>query len=84
MTFVVRIVDYTMLTMEQIDFEKMLTIVCARLTKEAQGNLFKDSKQFESRVREVTQEEITGMGVALNFDPHPQAFPDSALGKFGI
>lgn len=70
--------------MTQQDFEKILSDVCARLTNEARKSPFRTSLEFENRVREVTQEVMSGSGIAINFDPHPQAFPDIAIGEFGI
>lgn len=68
--------------MVQQEFERLLSAVCDKLTEEARLAPFTTSKQFEDRVREVVQ------GIAnelkVNFSPHPQAFPDVALGDFGI
>ncbi len=70
--------------MTQQEFEQILDKVCDKLTSEAQKEPFKTSIQFENRVREVAQEIMKGSGIPVNFDPHPQAFPDVALGEFGI
>ncbi len=70
--------------MTKEDFERILDAVCKKLTSEARRTPFQSSQQFEYRVREVTQEVTSEMGVAINFDPHPQAFPDIAVGAFGI
>lgn len=69
--------------MTQKEFEKILGVLCKKLTLEAQRTAFQTSKQFEDRVREVAQE-IVGSGMPIDFDPHPQAFPDIAIGEFGI
>ncbi len=70
--------------MTQQDFEKILKAICETLTAEARQKPFQSSKEFEDRVREVAQEIMKGMKVAIDFDPHPQAFPDVAIGDFGI
>ena len=70
--------------MTQQDFEKILNKVCEKLTAEARQKSFQTSKEFEDRVREVVQEIMNGSGIAIDFDPHPQAFPDIAVGSFGI
>ena len=67
----------------QQEFEKVLDTVCQKLTVEARKAPFKSSREFEDRVREISQE-ILGPKTAINFDPHPQAFPDIAIGEFGI
>lgn len=59
-------------------------MVCKKLTAEAQNEPFSTSIQFENRVREVAQEVMKDSKVAIDFDPHPQAFPDIAIGEFGI
>lgn len=69
--------------MVQKDFEQVLDAACTKLTEEARKKPFQSSKQFEDRVREVLQETL-GSKVAIDFDPHPQAFPDIAVGEFGV
>ncbi|MFA6486494.1 MAG: restriction endonuclease [Candidatus Magasanikbacteria bacterium] len=69
--------------MNEPNFEKILNSVCQKLTDEAKHEIFQTSKQFEDRVREVVQETV-GVKTAINFDPHPQAFPDIAIGAYGI
>ncbi|MFZ2161978.1 MAG: hypothetical protein WAW02_07170 [Sideroxyarcus sp.] len=70
--------------MTQSEFEKILDAVVAQLRAEAKKALFKSSKEFEDRVREVVQDVISNPKVKIDFDPHPQAFPDIAVGAFGI
>jgi len=67
--------------MTQQQFEEILTLVCHRLTQDAQSSRFKTPSAFENRVREVIRD-ISGLPV--DFHPHPQAFPDIDLGYFGI
>ena len=46
---------------------------------------FKTSQQFENRVREVLQEiTFEDKSFEIDFAPHPQAFPDIAMGEFGV
>lgn len=70
--------------MTQDEFEQLLTAVCQQLTSEAQQQTFKTSKEFENRVREVVEEKINDPATRIDFDPHPQAFPDIEVGEFGI
>lgn len=70
--------------MTQEEFERILDTVCARLTGEARKELFKTSLQFEMRVREVLYDTLHDPSVVIDFKPHPQAFPDIAVGNFGV
>lgn len=67
------------------NFEKILDECCARLTEEAHSTGFRTSSQFENRVREVLAD-ITRDDpyFEIDFNPHPQAFPDIAMGEFGV
>ena len=70
--------------MTKEEFETYLDKVAARLRDEARVTPFSSSKQFENRVREIASDVIANHDVVVDFSPHPQAFPDIALGKFGI
>ncbi len=70
--------------MTQEEFEKILDEICAKLTEEARKETFKASSQFENRVREVFHEILSDPSVEIDFKPHPQAFPDIAVGSFGV
>ena len=71
--------------MKQEGFETVLDGVCAKLTGEASSAIFQSAGQFENRVREVLQEAIRAdTAITINFTPHPQAFPDIAVGRFGV
>lgn len=67
------------------EFEKILDICCERLTREAREAGFKTSAQFENRVREVlsalTKDDTS---FEIDFNPHPQAFPDISMGEYGV
>lgn len=71
--------------MEKTEFERILDNCCGRLTNEARTKGFKDSVGFENRVREVL-DEITSDDETFHIDynPHPQAFPDIAMGEYGV
>jgi hypothetical protein len=71
--------------MKQGEFEHILDGVCAKLTDEANSIAFQSAGQFENRVREVLQEAVqSDVSITINFTPNPQAFPDIAIGLFGI
>ena len=71
--------------MTKSEFEKILDVCCEQLTHEAREVGFKTSAQFENRVREVlsvlTKDE---QSFEIDFNPHPQAFPDIAMGEYGV
>jgi len=66
------------------NFETQLTEMCKRLTVEARKCVFKESSEFEKRVREVTGEIMTKVRMQIDYSPHPYIFPDIVLGKYGI
>lgn len=68
--------------MSPSEFESHLNSIAKELRTEALAQPFKTSKQFENRVREVA-EMVLGKG-SIDFDPAAQAFPDIAVGEFGI
>jgi hypothetical protein len=71
--------------MNQEEFEQVLDGVCAKLTDEANQNKFQKAEQFENRVREVLRESVKyDSSISIDFAPHPQAFPDIAVGRFGV
>lgn len=71
--------------MNEKKFENILDIICTLLTTEANGPGFQTPTQFENRVREVLQEAMSSdESATLDFSPHSQAFPDIAVGRFGI
>ena len=69
----------------QKGFEAILDDCCDRLSTEAGSLGFKTSSQFESRVREVLSElTMHDKSYSIDFSPHPQAFPDIAMGEYGV
>ena len=71
--------------MTKNEFEEILNKCCTQLTDEARTTVFKSSAQFENRVREVladiTENDET---FQIDFNPHPQAVPDIAMGEYGV
>jgi hypothetical protein len=67
--------------MTKNEFERKLDEIAEILNGEAKQNTFTSAKQFENRVREVAQ---IVLGMVVDFNPHPQAFPDIALSQYGI
>jgi hypothetical protein len=71
--------------MRQNGFEQILETACAKLTAEAREKIFPSSERFEKRVREVLRDLTENYPeVEIDFNPHPQAFPDIAVGNFGV
>lgn len=71
--------------MTKNDFESILDKCCIELTTESQKGIFKTSLQFENRVREVLHNLTkTSNKFNIDFNPHPQAFPDIAMGQYGV
>lgn len=66
-------------------FESILDSCCKQLTEEARDIGFRSSAQFENRVREVLRD-LTADDDSLHVDfgSPVQAFPDIALGEFGV
>jgi hypothetical protein len=63
------------------EFEEVLAKLCEEITSECRAGTKHDtSKSFERRVREV----LENYGLAVDFNPHPYAFPDIVLGKLGV
>lgn len=71
--------------MTKSEFEGILNQCCAKLREEARITGFNTSAQFETRVREVLSE-ITKYDESfqIDFNPPPQAFPDIAMGEYGV
>lgn len=67
------------------DFESLLDRCCERLTEEARSTGFKSSKHFEDRVREVLADlTADDASIEIDFDSPAQAFPDIAMGEYGV
>lgn len=70
--------------MQKEAFEKILNVVSDQLRQETSTIKFSSSQQFEDRVRQVLDVHLSPLGYPIDFDPHPQAFPDIAIGKYGV
>ncbi|MBP5672395.1 MAG: hypothetical protein J6X49_08395 [Victivallales bacterium] len=71
--------------MDKEHFENLLDVICVQLTKDAQTKLFTSSTEFENRVRHLMNDRLKrNSKFAINMNPHPQAFPDIAVGEFGV
>ena len=71
--------------MTKNEFEDILENVCNILTTESKCNIFLSSAIFEKRVRELLGELTKPYPeIEIDFNPHPQAFPDIAVGNFGV
>jgi hypothetical protein len=70
--------------MTPAEFRDILDRLVGRLTIEARAGGFDSSTSFESRVRELVSKDPDAAEYTIDFDPHPQAFPDIAVGDFGI
>lgn len=68
-----------------IDIETILNKACGILTEEARMTGFKSSPLFEQRVRNVLAALMPdNFGIRVDMSPPAQAFPDIALGSFGV
>jgi hypothetical protein len=71
--------------MQQNEFEQILETACTKLTDEARRKIFPSSQIFEKRVREVLCDSTNKYPeIEIDFNPHPQAFPDIAVSNFGV
>lgn len=71
--------------MKKAEFEHILDECCTKLTVEARKERFTSSKEFEQRVREVLADITSGNNeFIIDFNPHPQAFPDIEMGEYGV
>lgn len=71
------------MTTEQ--FESLLGRCCEILTAEARSAGFSSSKHFENRVREVLSDlTANDASIGIDFNSPAQAFPDIAMGEYGV
>ncbi len=71
--------------MKKEEFERLLDVCCGTLTHEARKSGFKTSLEFENRVRAVLDDLLKDESdMRVDFDSPPQAFPDIALGEYGV
>lgn len=70
--------------MTKDQFERLLTAVSDRLTKESQQSAtYQAPREFEKRTRELLIE-LENRELHVDLAPHPHLFPDIILGEFGI
>lgn len=69
--------------MTKNDFEKILSRACDVLSAKAKEQIFKNSAEFENAVREVLSD-LSGGVYEIDFNSKAQAFPDIAIGEFGV
>jgi len=63
----------------------LLDVLCKTLGNECHRNgKFENTAAFEKRCRELLSHLLDNYEEKVDFDPHPQVFPDIILGKFGI
>lgn len=66
-------------------FEAILERCCETLTTEARSIGFKSSKHFENRVREILSKlTVDEPSIKIDFNAPTQAFPDIAMGEYGV
>ena len=71
--------------MKKSEFERLLDVCCGTLTHEARKRGFATSNQFENRVRQVLDDLLKDENeMRVDFNSPPQAFPDIALGEYGV
>lgn len=67
------------------EFESLLDRCCEILTAEAKSFGFSSSKHFENRVREVLSRlTADDTSIEIDFNSPAQAFPDIAMGEYGV
>lgn len=66
-------------------FESLLDRCCEILTAEARSAGFRSSKHFEDRVREALSDlTVDDASIEIDFNLPAQAFPDIAMGEYGV
>lgn len=66
-------------------FESILDSCCSKLTIEARATGFRSAKHFEDRVREVLAGlTVDDASIKIDFNSPAQAFPDIAMGEYGV
>ena len=71
--------------MKREEFEVLLDRLVERMSGEVRASdKYHSPLQFENRARYLLQKLGASLGFHVNFSPHPQGFPDIALGEYGI
>lgn len=67
------------------EFEELLEELSGKLTEDVQeSDAYHTPRRFENRAREVLLELARSRGFANHVAPQAQAFPDIAMGEFGV
>lgn len=69
--------------MDTDQFKRVLDQAAGELDRQAKQQAFSDSAAFEQSARIALAGHLP-QDVRTDFDPHPQAFPDISVGRFGI
>jgi hypothetical protein len=70
--------------MDQTDIEQLLIEICHELTSQACTKKFTTADGFENAVRTLVASKAKSHGVEVELSPAAQAFPDIAIGEYGI
>lgn len=71
--------------MDKNAFESLLDDICSQLADEAREKVFTSASEFENRARLLMHERSqNGKLFQIDLNPHPQAFPDIAVGEYGV
>lgn len=71
--------------MTKVEFESLLDRCCNILTEEARSTGFNSSNHFENRVRKVLYDLTEDCdSIEIDFNSPAQAFPDIAMGEYGV
>lgn len=70
--------------MEEHDFIEILKTTRLELLGIAKSSGFKNASAFEHQVRTTLTTKLKNFGLCVDQNPHPHAFPDISVGKFGV
>ena len=70
--------------MNQTNIEVVLVEICVELTHQANVKKFSTSEEFERAVRTLAAAKAKTYGISVELNPAAQAFPDIAIGDYGI
>lgn len=70
--------------MDKTDIEGLLAEICEELTLQACTTKFTTADEFENAVRVLAASKAKSHGVEVELRPAAQAFPDIAIGEYGI
>ena len=70
--------------MDKNAFESLLDDICSRLPTRRVKKVFTSASRFENRARLLMHERSRAAAFQIDLNPHPQAFPDIAVGECGV